>query len=226
MKIGCGDVDRALRQDGAEAADALRIHAEECGVCRERILSWIEISAGARALHINWESPSLWPRIEQALASDPRGREFSTRGVFSSRWLAMAAGLAFCLVSAGALFMLLRNSAQPGIRSSTRDTEFSKKILTEQALKEIEGTESAYIQSIDRLSRLVDSQLEKASSPLLINYREKLLVLDSAIEECRSNIKRNRFNAHLRTELLSIYHEKQRTLQDVTKETQNDKQLN
>jgi len=51
-----------------------------------------------------------------------------------------------------------------------------------------------------------------------MGYREKLLLLDSAIAECRARIDRNRFNALLRRELLSLYQEKQHTLQQVMKE--------
>jgi hypothetical protein len=51
-----------------------------------------------------------------------------------------------------------------------------------------------------------------------MSYREKLLLLDSAIAECRDRIDRNRFNARLRRELLSLYQEKQLTLQQVMKE--------
>ena len=49
-------------------------------------------------------------------------------------------------------------------------------------------------------------------------YREKLQLLDSAIAELRGQIEQNRFNTHLRRELLAMYQEKQRTLQDLTKE--------
>ena len=52
----------------------------------------------------------------------------------------------------------------------------------------------------------------------MVSYREKLLLLDAAIAECRANIEQNRWNAHLRQELLEIYQQKQRTLQDVVRE--------
>jgi hypothetical protein len=60
--------------------------------------------------------------------------------------------------------------------------------------------------------------LQAAESPLLVNYREKLLVLDSAIAECRAQLDQNRFNAHLRRELLSIYQMKQAALTEVLQE--------
>ena len=52
----------------------------------------------------------------------------------------------------------------------------------------------------------------------MVNYREKLDVLDSAIAELKSSIDQNRFNTHLRRELLAVYKEKQRTLQELMKE--------
>ena len=44
------------------------------------------------------------------------------------------------------------------------------------------------------------------------------MLLDDAIAECQANIDRNRQNAHLRRQLLAIYTEKQRTLQEVLRE--------
>jgi hypothetical protein len=54
-----------------------------------------------------------------------------------------------------------------------------------------------------------------------MSYREKLTLLDTAIAECRAQVERNRHNAHLRRELLDIYAEKQRTLQQVLQEEKN-----
>ena len=53
---------------------------------------------------------------------------------------------------------------------------------------------------------------------MLVNYREKLALLDGAIAELKTNIEQNRFNTHLREELLAMYKEKQRTLQDILQE--------
>ena len=53
---------------------------------------------------------------------------------------------------------------------------------------------------------------------MLVNYRERLTVIDAAIADCRAQIERNRFNTHLRKELLSIYKQKQRTLQELVGE--------
>jgi len=47
------------------------------------------------------------------------------------------------------------------------------------------------------------------------------MVIDAAIAECRGRIETNRFNAYLRRELLSVYREKQRTLEDLMREDKN-----
>jgi hypothetical protein len=44
------------------------------------------------------------------------------------------------------------------------------------------------------------------------------MLLDDAIAECETVIQKNRNNAHLRKQLLTMYSEKQRTLQDVLRE--------
>jgi len=53
---------------------------------------------------------------------------------------------------------------------------------------------------------------------LLASYREKLLVLDSAISNLREQAGMNPSNAHLRRQLLAMYQEKQQTLEDVLEE--------
>ncbi len=226
MSIDCKDVEQVLREGEQGATGDLARHIEACASCRERIRSWEEISHAARAMHRRWESPALWGRIERALAAE-RTKTRAEKGSGASaallsmpgkRWLALAAGTAFLFVSLGTAYLLLRNSHQSAARLVHPDPDFQKRILTEKALRETEDSEAAYIQSIEKLSALVEPKLDKNPTPLMVSYREKLMLLDSAIAECRANISRNAYNAHLRRELLSIYQEKQRTLQDLIKE--------
>ena len=88
-------------------------------------------------------------------------------------------------------------------------------LLTEDALAAIERSEQQYIRAIDDLTRLAAPRLDMPDSPLLVNLRERLEVIDAAIAEYRAEIARNRFNAHLRQQLLWIYQEKRRTLEQV-----------
>jgi len=93
-------------------------------------------------------------------------------------------------------------------------------LLKSAALAEVERTESAYVQAIDKLAADAKPQLDNPATPLLANYREKLLILDSAIGELRAQAEQNPGNAHLRRELLAMYQEKQSTLQGILEDKQ------
>ncbi len=226
MKIGCKDLDHVLREGSPEWMAALAVHAETCPSCKEALENWNAISQVAKAMQKSWDSPDLWPRIHFALAEEsqvprrPGSAAWSLLRVFGENWRVVAAACAVLLVTASIAWVMMRSYQ----RFPAPDPEAEKRLLTEKALREIETTEAAYIQSIDRLSELVEPRIEKGSSPLLLSYREKLTLLNSAISECRANIERNRFNAHLRRELISIYQEKQRTLEDLMRIDKNDLQ--
>jgi hypothetical protein len=165
-----------------------------------------EISQAARGLRREWDSPHLWPRIQAALSAEAtrveRRREHAR--VIARFALATAAVLVL-----GVFWNV--HTPRPGAPAERR-------LLTERALEDVEHAEGEYVRSLDALSHLAESKVEEADSPLMMSYREKLLLLDSAIAECRTRIGGNRFNARLRQELLSLYQEKQRTLQQVMKE--------
>ena len=79
----------------------------------------------------------------------------------------------------------------------------------------MERAEAEYQKAIDKLDAQARPQLDPAATPLMASYREKLLVLDNAIEELRAEAGQNPANAHLRRQLLAMYQEKQETLQEV-----------
>jgi hypothetical protein len=87
-------------------------------------------------------------------------------------------------------------------------------LLTDAALDEVQQTEAAYARSIDKLAAAAGPALEQSASPLAAAYREKLVLLDAAIEDLKHGVDRNRYNAYLRTELASLYGEKQKTLRE------------
>jgi hypothetical protein len=196
-----------------------------------------EIERAARGLRAKWDSPELWPRIESALRED-RGShdedpaapvfreeedaEFQThqRGgrvlPFRSRafrYVAVAATLTL-VVSLGALAMMMMNR-------QSAPAEFDKWVLEEAALSEVERAERAHMESIDRLQKVLQPKIENTSSPIMLSYREKLMLLDDAIAECEAQIEINRRNAHVRKQLLAMYTEKQRTLQQIMGERVN-----
>jgi len=228
MRTQCRGLEEALR-DGTLGENAeLARHAETCPACGELVRAWQELSGAAQRMRRTWQSPDLWHRIEQSLSTESGLREGNpVRGpgwyrAFSNRWFAAAACAAVLVLSVSLGWVLLRDDQPQQSRSLRADPEFDKKILTDQALRETEAAEAKYIESIDRLEKLADPLLQKQTSPILLNYRERLLLLDDAIADCRAGIQMNRSNAHLRRELVSIYQEKQRTLLNLMKEKTDD----
>ena len=196
MIFQCGDLERALRTP--ELMPDARAHAEGCQPCRLQLSLWAEISRVAPQLHQEWESESLWPRIRASLASEPARRP--NRRLW--QW-----GLA---VAAMAMLAVVLAAPRQSVRPASRE------LLTDAALEEVQQAEAAYARSIDKLAAVADPGLERSQSPLAATYREKLILLDSAIAELKNNTAQNRYNAYLRTELASLYSEKKKTLQEWT----------
>jgi hypothetical protein len=199
MKFECGDLERALSVPDL-MPDALE-HAKTCPHCRRELWLWNEISRTAGGLHEEWESPELWPRIRTALAAEPKP---SGRSWWRTWKLAPVPVLA-----AAALAAILLYPIRPPGPAPTRA------FLTEQAVQEAEQAEAVYRKSIDKLATLAGPQLEKTESPLVVSYREKLILLDAAIADVKTHLERNRFNAQLQTSLAGLYRDKQQTLQEI-----------
>lgn len=212
MKFECGDLERAL--EISDLMPEAREHLKHCANCRREYRLWNEITNTARQLHEEWDTPALWPKIQSALEQEPSPWEVPAWKKHWKVW-SIAAGV---VIGAGLLLLprLEKNAQTPdtsnvaGI-SKTADRDF----LTEQALQEVQRTEAAYRQSIDKLSELAEPKLADRASPVAANYKEKLLLLDSAISDTRANLTHNRFNVRLQTELADLYREKQQTLQEL-----------
>jgi hypothetical protein len=202
MKFECGDLERALAVP--ELLHEAREHLKNCPACRNELRLWNEISSAAGALHEDWDSPELWPRIKSAIDAEPRQRP-----VWWSDWK-MWALAASIVVAAGLLFWLNWGPGNFGHEQAA-----NRDFLTEQALRDVEKNEAAYTRAIDRLYQLAEPKLQNARSPLAVNSREKLILLDSAISDLRTNVQQNRFNASLQMELAALYREKERTLQEL-----------
>jgi len=223
MTFTCTDLDEALRSEEPGALEQARVHAQTCLACRESLAVWAEITAAAPGLRQSWESPDLWPRIHQSLAEESQ-RRAAQEGQWWRHWqmAAATAGLAAVI----AIGLVLRGPApspapapgpeSPGVLKGSEDPQ--RRLLTERALRAVETSEADYAASIEHLAKVAEPLLENPGTPVLASYREKLQLLDAAIADCRTEIDRNRFNAHLRRELLSIYQEKQRTLRALLEE--------
>ncbi|HEX9759512.1 MAG TPA: hypothetical protein VGA40_01255 [Candidatus Acidoferrales bacterium] len=229
--VNCNDRERILREADPAELGALEAHAETCQDCRAELEVWNEISATAGVLHREWESPELWPRIRQSLAEEMaagRARQNDEWAVpalwhgWGRGWQMVVATMALAVLSLAGTLLIISTGNPPEPPDTTTATAPAsgapagdQRLLTEQALQQIEEDEARYLRSIDRLAQLAALRLENASTPLMANYREKLMVLDAAIAELQAAAGHNQFNAHLRTELLSIYQQKARTLRAV-----------
>jgi len=220
VSAACRRLDAALASSDADAIAPERPHADSCARCRERLRAFDEISVAAPGLKKSWESPDHWAKIRESLA-----REAFAPAAASDRtdrtaptwpaWLPLAAIATLFLVSFVGLQVFrpsLGDRQIFGVRTLTKDP-----LLTDVALKDVERSEADYIRSIENLSKLAQPKLRAADTPLLVSYREKLQLLDGAISELNGQIEQNRYNTHLRRQLLGVYAEKQQTLRDVMK---------
>jgi len=216
MKFECGDLDRAL--ENAQLMPEAREHLKHCAACRKEYRLWNEISSTARELHEEWDSPALWPSIREVLRSQPKPQ--ISRPWWSSQktWLMATAALLVPAVLVVAYWspwqrpVPANNQAQP---IATATPAPSRDFLTEQAFAEVQRNETAYRQSIDKLSQLAEPALRSPRSAMAVNCKEKLQLLDSAIAETRANLDRNRYNVRLQTALAELYRQKKETLEEL-----------
>lgn len=213
MNVTCKDRDRIL-EDGTPADwAALEGHAASCTACAEEMRAWKSLSVAAKGLRDYSDGPSFWPQIERALAEEAarnskraeRKSWFSFVPSLSPAWRMALAGAFVLVLTISAARVFIIRPAPP------RD----ESLLKSSALKEVESAESAYEHAIDKLAMQAKPQLENPTTPLLANYHEKLLVLDSAIADLRAQAGMNPSNAQLRYQLLAMYQEKQHTLEEV-----------
>jgi hypothetical protein len=217
MSFRCQDLETALLEGTPALMTALTEHAATCPACARELREWHQVSALAPGLRKEWQSPALWPRIQQKLAAAPaRGRlagwlQWAAPGGW--RGLVPAAAMALLLVAGAAGVWLSRPRPPGGILTDWQTT--SDPLLTDQAVDQVESAERQYVAAIERLSKLAGPRVAAPSSPLAKSYRERLALLDATIAELQAGIDGNRLNSHLRRELLAMYREKQQTLRDL-----------
>ena len=199
--MNCTQLDELLL-DGSEAAtERASSHAASCSACAATLEDWSEIASTARQLRTTWHSDLLLPRIQREIG----------KGESPSRRLLRTAAVLLLSVGIGA-------TAFHAVRVQTRDARYDESILRIAAVDEVERAEREYVAAIERMQQLADAKLEEPQTPLMISYKEKLMLLDDAIAECEANVERNRQNAHLRNQLLAMYSEKRHTLREILRE--------
>lgn len=218
MKFECGDLERALSSH--DLMPEAREHLKQCAACRREYRLWNEISSGARLLHEEWDSPELWPGIRRAIEAEPRP---SRHAGGWNNWRTWAAAAAVIAIAVGlSITQPWQRPHSPEIAATAQKRNSADRdFLTEQALADVQKTEAAYRHSIQKLSELAQPKLADASSPQASDYKEKLLLIDSAIADTRATLDHNRFNVHLQTELADLYREKQQTLEEILRDQKN-----
>jgi hypothetical protein len=211
MTFDCKDLERALAVP--ELLPDAREHAKVCDACRRELWLWSEMSAVAPGLREEWEAPDLWPKIRQALAAQQKAAKPRMLG-WRGDWRILA-GIAAALAIAVSVFVMRYSRPAPA-PAAPQDSDF----LTEQAFAEVEKTEAAYRASIEKLSRIAAPKLDASENPLAVSAREKLLMLDSEIDNVRSTVAHNKFNAQLQAELAVLYRDKQDTLKEILERAQ------
>ena len=217
MTPGCRELEKALAA-GESPGPELDEHVSGCEACARGLREWRALAAAAPSLKKSWPTPELWPRIRQSLAEESQ-KPASSSAPPRRGWLRLlpAAAIVSLFAIATAGLWVFRDSG--GREPLARDWRTTKDpLLTERAVDDVEAAERRYLASIESLARLAEPRLSAESSPAILNYREKLALLDSAIAELKSGVEHNRFNTHLRRELLAAYREKQQTLQNLMKE--------
>jgi len=213
MNITCNDRERIFLDGTPEEWAALEAHASNCTACREEVAAWKNLSVAATELHEEWDSPYLWPRIERVLAEQSAVGKTSWWQRLLGSW--NLTSLEWQTAAAALLLLLLTGTAVWIASHQNHGDQFAGRFLKDPAIREVQKAEAAYEQAIDRLDAQARPQLDKAATPLMASYREKLQVLDSAIADLKSQADINPGNGHLRRQLLAMYQEKQDTLEEV-----------
>ena len=213
MNINCNDRERIFLDGTADEWAALEAHAVACRGCREELSAWRNLSVAATEMHEQWDSPALWPRIERALAAQAASARISwwdrllgSWNLTSLQWQTAAAALVLIAITGTAVWVASHRG---------QGDAFAGDLLKDRTVRDVEKAEAAYEQAIDKLDREARPQLDKASTPLMTSYREKLQVLDSAITDLKAQAGLNPANGHLRRQLLAMYQEKQFTLEEI-----------
>jgi hypothetical protein len=215
MNVSCNDRDRIFEDGSPMEWEALEAHSATCAECQEEFRAWKLLSVAAQDLRDYTVNEQSWPRIERALnetalGTAPRVKRagwFSFLRGPSPVWqTVLAASLALALTISGGWIYVHREVS---------GGENDKSLLKSGALTEVESAERAFGRAIDKLAAETKPELENPATPLQANYHEKLIVLDSAITELREQAGLNPSNAQLRYQLLAMYQEKQKTLEEV-----------
>jgi hypothetical protein len=214
MNITCNDRERIFLDGSPEEWAALEQHAARCAACAEEVRGWKALSMAAEEMRDYKEDSQLWAKIENSLRGGEQ-RRTAEHGFWERLTSSRENSLGWQTALAGALVVVLALSSVYVVLHRGMGDSGQSRLLKNSTLAEVERTERDYRQAIDQLAADAKPQLDSPATPLMASYKEKLIVLDGAIDELRTEAGRNPSNAHLRYQLLAMYQEKQLTLQEV-----------
>jgi len=208
----CGKFD--ARERPRMSPDEFAEHARACAECAAKAALDARLDAELVALRDAIPAPGLWDKIELTLGREKarasaRDRDRRLRGglslaaVFGRRPLLAAAGAAVLLaIALGAIVLLTRSPASPGI-------------LSRRALAKVEIKEKEYAEAIAAMENQAGSRIEAMDLQMASLYRDKLAAINAQIERCREALASNPGNTHIRRYLLAALHDKRETLAGV-----------
>jgi len=186
---------------GQLAPDAMRVHVENCDICRKAYRADQKILLASGALNQGLEIPDLWPSVQKSLRNEqPVILKFK-----GPKWLLWAAAAAILILTSIWLVNPSRKATPSG------------KILSRHALEQVIEAEEKYQKAIQTLEELAPDQLEKTPEPLAQLYRNKLSLIDRQIENCKTALAGNPANSHIRNYLMAALQDKQKTLEELLK---------
>lgn len=181
----CNEFESYCLRGDEETLATLRAHMDSCSECKSRLEEHEMLSVLAAGSRERVRSPSLWPRIEEALSSE-RKASLSSRPRMAV--LALAAAAAVLLIALPPMFWL--NHGRP-----------VSLILDDAESSVINGEQERLEQELERLEPVFRQRIEQdGRSRNVLNV--KMERLDSNIETCRRRYSRNRLNRGVMAALL------------------------
>jgi len=181
---------------------SLMLHIQSCAECRRAYETDKCNMDIVKNLNTNLTVPDFWPAIEKKIQNEkPVVYKFKK--------------IKRILFAAAATFLILTTI---WIFHSFREETPSTRILSENALEKVKEAETSYLEAIKELEDLAYKRLEDTQEPLAQLYRNKLLLIDRQIENCKQALETNPANSHIRRYLMAALKDKRETLEEILKE--------
>jgi hypothetical protein len=181
--------------------ESLKIHIESCDECRKAYQMDEQIMQRARDLNTNLTVPDLWPALENNILK----KRTVIHKFKKNKKILYAAAATFLIFTTLFIF-----DSYWGDHSTDR-------ILSKNALEKVKKAENKYIEAIEELESTAYLNLENTAEPLAQLYRNKLLLIDQQIANCRMALETNPANSHIRRYLMAALKDKRETLEEILK---------